>query len=235
MVKRLTMLILLVASGLLTAPFVYGASSGPSGPMGGDIRPPENTGLNNMPRRTPQQMAVSSYNAGLNHTKKAREYEDKAAAAKNDKDREKQLAKAKSQYEDAIEDYKKAIGYDDKAYQAMNELGFASRKIGDYKTALAAYNTALSVKPGFAPAIEYRGEAYLALSRFKDVQQAYLELVRIDQDHAATLMIAMEAWQELHAADATPEGKEFAAWVQERKAVAANTVSLSTNNVHSWN
>ena len=48
-------------------------------------------------------------------------------------------------------------------------------------------------------------------------------------------MIAMEAWQELHAADATAEGKEFATWVQERKAVAANTLSLSSNNVHAWN
>ncbi len=229
MTKILTMLITLV----LTAPLVYGAGSGPmggsgSGSTGGASMP-------DTPRKTPKQMAVSSYNAGLNHKKRAQGYEAKAATAKNDKDREKQLAKAKSQYEDAIEDYKKAIGWDNTAYQAMNELGFACRKTGDYQTALAAYNTALEVKPGFAPAIEYRGEAYLALSRFKDVQQAYLELVRVDQDQAATLMVAMDAWQELHAADATAEGKEFAAWVQERKAVAANTVSLSTNNVHSWN
>ena len=230
MTKLLTMLILIALSGLLTAPLVYGAGSGS---MGGGGAP--SGAMPDTPRKTPQQMAVSSYNAGLNHKKRAQEYEVKAATAKNDKERDKQLAKAKSQYQDAIEDYKKAIGWDDTAYQAMNELGFACRKTGDYKTALAAYNTALVVKPGFAPAIEYRGEAYLALSRFKEVQQAYLELVRADQDQAAALMVAMEAWQELHAADATAEGKEFATWVQERRAVAANTLSLSTNNVHSWN
>ncbi|HEY6599520.1 MAG TPA: tetratricopeptide repeat protein [Pseudomonadales bacterium] len=213
---------------LLLTQFVYGAGSGP---MGGDM-PSSGT---QETRKTPMQMAVSSYNAGLNHKKRAQQYEDKAAVAQNDKDREKQLSKAQSQYKDAIEDYKKAIGYDNTAYEAMNELGYAYRKSGDYDNAVRAYNAALTVKPGFAPAIEYRGEAYLAQSRFKDVQEAYLELVRTDADQAAALMIAMEAWQELHATNATGEAKEFAQWVQERKAVAANTLSLSTNNVHSWN
>ena len=101
-----------------------------------------------------------SYNAGLNHKKRAQEYEEKAAAAKDDKERDKQLAKAKSQYEDSIDDYKKAIGYDMTAYQAMNEMGYAYRKTGDYEMAVKAYNTALTVRPNFTPAIEYRAEAF---------------------------------------------------------------------------
>ncbi len=234
----MTKVLVLLTTLLMTAPLAYGAGSGPmggggQGPMGGDIKPPEYTGLPD--RTTPKQMAVSSYNAGLNHKKRAQAYEAKAATAKNDKDREKHLAKAKSQYEAAIEDYQKAIGLDSGAYQAMNELGFAGRKTGNYTVSLAAYNSALRVKPGFTPAIEYRGEVYLALSRFKDVQEAYLELVRADPDQAAALMAAIEAWQGLHEADATAEAKEFLTWVQERKAVAANTLSLSTNNLHPWN
>ena len=59
---------------------------------------------------------------------------------------------------------------------------------------MKAYNAALAVKSDFAPAIEYRGEAYLALSQFKQVQDSYLALVRADQDQAAALMRAMEAW-----------------------------------------
>jgi tetratricopeptide (TPR) repeat protein len=184
---------------------------------------------------TPQQMAANSYNAGLKHKERAQEYEAKAATAKDDKDRDKQLAKAKSQYEDAIDDYRKAIGYDNHTYQAMNELGYAYRKTGDYEKAVTAYDAALAAKPGFAPAIEYRAEAYLAQSKFKEVQDAYLALVRTDQDQAAALMRALDAWLATHQQDATADAKAFSDWILERKAVAMNTQTLSTNNVHSWN
>jgi len=223
-------LILIVTALTLTTPLVHGAGSG-SMPSGGGAT----GGTSQAPRKTPQQMAVSSYNAGLKHKQRAEEYEAKAATAKDDKDRAKQLAKAKSQYEDAVDDYRKAIGWEKSAYQAMNELGYAYRKIGDYENAVRAYNSALVVKPDFAPAIEYRGEAYLALSMFQDVKDAYLELFRTDQDQAATLMRAMEAWQVLHQEDAAPEAQAFSEWVLERKAVAVNTQSLSSNNVHAWN
>ncbi len=160
----MTKLSMTLALLLIVAPPAFAAGSGPmSG--GGDTG-----GMTSAPRMTPQQMAVRSYNAGLKHKERAQEYEAKAATATNDKDKQKQLAKAKDQYEDAIDDYRKAIGYDIHAYQAMNELGFAFRKVGNYEDAVKAYNAALAVKSDFAPAIEYRGEAYLALSQFKQVQ-----------------------------------------------------------------
>ncbi len=214
---------------LAVAPLAFGAGSGPmSG--GGDTG-----GMTSAPRMTPQQMAARSYNAGLKHKERAQEYEAKAAEAKDDKDKQKQLSKAKDQYEDSIDDYRKAIGYDNRTYQAMNELGFAYRKTGNYEDAVKAYNAALAVKSDFAPAIEYRGEAYLALSQFKQVQDAYLALVRADQDQAAALMRAMEAWLNTHQENSTADAKAFSDWVLERKAVAVNTVSLSTNNVRPWN
>jgi tetratricopeptide (TPR) repeat protein len=218
-----------LAALMLAAPLAFGSGSGPmSG--GGDTG-----GMTQAPRMTPQQMAANSYNAGLNHKKRAQEYEDKAAAAKDDKDRAKQLAKAKDQYQDAIEDYRKAIGYDVRAYQAMNEMGYAYRKSGDYDMAVKAYNSALAVKPDFAPAIEYRAEAYLALSMFQQVKDSYVALFGKDQDQAAALMRAMEAWLQTHQADTTADAKAFSEWIMERKAVAMNTQSLSTNNVHAWN
>ncbi len=223
---KLTMTLALM---LAVASPVFAAGSGPmSG--GGDTG-----GMTSAPRMTPQQMAVRSYNAGLKHKERAQDYEAKAATAKDDKDKQKQLSKAKDQYEDAIDDYRKAIGYDNYAYQAMNELGFAFRKVGKYEDAVKAYNAALAVKSDFAPAIEYRGEAYLALSQFKQVQDAYLALVRADQDQAAALMRAMEAWLNTPQENPTPDAKAFSDWVVERKAVAENTVSLSTNNVRAWN
>ena len=54
-------------------------------------------------------------------------------------------------------------------------MGFAYRKTGDYAKALEMYDKALALQPGFPDAIEYRGEAYLALNRIDDAKQAYLE------------------------------------------------------------
>src|SRR5262249_18935184 len=159
------------------------------------------------------------------------EYEDKAATASNDKDRQKQLDKAKDQYDDAVDDYKKAIGYDQTMYQAMNELGYALRKVGNYKDSITAYNMALQVRPNFPQAIEYRAEAYLGLSMYKEVQDSYLALVRDNQDEAAALMRALEAWMQLHQDNQTPDQKAFNDWIIERKAVAMNTLSLSTSNI----
>jgi tetratricopeptide (TPR) repeat protein len=219
----------LAAALLAAAPFAFGSGSGPmSG--GGDTG-----GMTSAPRMTPQQQAARSYNAGLNHKKRAQEYEEKAAAAKDDKERDKQLAKAKSQYEDSIDDYKKAIGYDMTSYQAMNEMGYAYRKTGDYEMAVKSYNTALAVRPNFTPAIEYRAEAFLAMSQYEQVKDSYLALVRTDQDQAAALMHALEAWLQAHQQDTSADVKAFGDWIAERKAVATNTVSLSTNNVRAWN
>jgi tetratricopeptide (TPR) repeat protein len=222
--NRLRMIVLMM---LATAPLAYGAGSGGmSG--GGDM------GASAPAARTPKQMEAASYNAGLNHKKRAAQYETKAASAKNAKDRDKQLAKASEQYLAAIDDYKKAIGYNNRSYQALNELGYALRKSGDYASAVQAYDAALLVNADFAPAIEYRGEAYLALGMFPQVQETYLALFRTDQDHAATLLQAMEAWVQAQPEQATPEAKAFSEWVVERKSVAAQTQSLSQNNVRDW-
>ena len=212
---------LILLTGSIAA---FGAGSGPmdGGGMGGAPSV----------QRSPQQLAARSYNAGLNHKKRAAQYEEKAAQAKNDSERAKLLAKAKSQYEDSIDDYKKAIGYDNRSYQAFNELGYALRKTGDYRTAVKSYDAALSLKGDFAPAIEYRGEAYLALGELDAAKEAYMTLFRTDQDQAATLLNAMEAWAAANGA--APNAAAFADWVTERKRVAAQTQSLSMNNTRDW-
>ncbi|MBI1725288.1 MAG: tetratricopeptide repeat protein, partial [Candidatus Tectomicrobia bacterium] len=61
----------------------------------------------------------------------------------------------------AAELFQQAVKADPKHYQAYNMLGYALRKTGKPKEALEAYNRALSLKPDYAPAIEYRGEAHL--------------------------------------------------------------------------
>jgi tetratricopeptide (TPR) repeat protein len=175
------------------------------------------------PRRTPEQIATSSYNAGLKNKARAQSYEAEAAEAAKEKDRAKHLKRARDQWKNAAKNYSKAIKNDPTMYVAMNELGFAYRKLGDYENSVRAYNTALFVKPGFAPAIEYRAEAFLALGLYEETKAAYLELYRDDQDHAALLMQAFDGWLAALAADAPTEARAFADWVSERKRLAEVT------------
>lgn len=46
-------------------------------------------------------------------------------------------------------------------YQALNMLGYSLRQLGRMKQAIAAYDKALSIKPDYAPALEYRGVAHV--------------------------------------------------------------------------
>src|SRR5580692_12055394 len=59
---------------------------------------------------------------------------------------------------------------------AWNSLGYTQRKLGSYDDALASYGKALELRPGYAEALEYRGEAFLRLNRLHDAKQAYLDL-----------------------------------------------------------
>ena len=53
-------------------------------------------------------------------------------------------------------------------HEAFSSLGYARRKLGMYEGALSAYDTALSLVPNYAEAVEYRAEAYLALNRIPE-------------------------------------------------------------------
>ena len=57
-----------------------------------------------------------------------------------------------------------------------------------------AYDKALSLRPSYPEAIEYRGEAYLALNRVDDAKQAYLDLFAGNRKLADQLLVAMKSW-----------------------------------------
>ena len=84
---------------------------------------------------------------------------------------------AAKEYKRALESAREAARLDAKYHEAWNLVGFASRKLGNYDDALKAYATCLDIKPDYAPAREYLGEAYL--------EQAKLLKVKIDAWDAA--------------------------------------------------
>jgi tetratricopeptide (TPR) repeat protein len=227
--SRVFAVVLVVAAAAAIQQASVGAngSSMPSAPTGG--------GSSSMPVVTPEQLAAQAYNSGISHKNKGLKLE--ADAEKATKDKEKILGKAKDEYGKALKDFKKALDLKPDAFQAFNGMGFALRKTGEPVKALEMYDKALALAPGFPDALEYRGEAYLALSRIDDAKAAYLELFAKDRDQAAQLMKAMTDWVAKRQAD--PAGVDPAAvtafdtWIKERAKVAALTVNMSLASNHS--
>ncbi len=218
-------------SVLLMSSVVLAAGSGGSGfPSVGSGSPQSD--------RTPEERAASAYKSALKYKKKAWNYEAQAEKAKTERARQKLLDKAAKQYRKVIKTQRRAYNLDHRLYQALNELGYAYRKTGDYTNALAAYNTALKIRPDFLQAIEYRAEAMMALGYFEETKKAYIHLFRRDTDLAEQLMHAMEVWVEQHGENQNgtldEKQKPFADWVHERSALMGQSQSLSQNNAREW-
>jgi len=203
------------------------------------------SGGNSMPRpstedRTPpaEEQALEHYNFGVAARERAQKLEEKAAAAANEKERMKLTGKAQKNFASAVADFRQATGLKPDFYQAYSDLGYCLRKTHEYGDALDAYDRALQLEPGYTPAIEYRGEAYLGLNRVDDAKQAYLQLFSVDRPEADALLAAMKAWVEQRRQQ--PDGVDagtvdsFAGWIGEREEIAGQTASLSSNGPRDW-
>ncbi len=114
--------------------------------------------------------------------------------------------------------------------EAWNSLGYTQRQLGAYEDALASYARALTLRPGYPEALEYRGEAYLRLGRIADAKQAYLDLFATNRRIAGTFLNAIQLWikQQQTAKSADPTAvADFSHWAQERAQIASQTASLT--------
>jgi tetratricopeptide (TPR) repeat protein len=202
-----------------------GGGEMPSRPMSGNSSPPP----------TPEEQALSSYNAGVRLVEKADELGADAARQAEAKRRQKLLEKSKSGYASALKKFTRATQLNPSMHQAWNYVGYANRKLGRYDASLGAYDRALALKPGYPQAIEYRGHAYLGLNRLSEAKEAYLTLFGSNRNLAAQLLAGMQAWVVEHRGD--PAGVDdsalegFAAWVDERSAIASQTAGLTREGV----
>ena len=187
-------------------------------------------GAGGNPKKTVRQptaveLAVDEYNRGLKHRDKAWKYEEKSAVAEKEKDRSKNLEKARREYEKAAARFEAATDKDAHFHEAFSSLGYARRKLGMYERALSAYDTALSLAPNYAEAVEYRAEAYLALNRIPEAQRAYYQLVGLDNDGAAKLLAAFSGWLAEHRATAVDtvsaeQLESIAYWIKQKRSTA---------------
>jgi len=171
--------------------------------------------------KSPAEMARESYNSGIEHKDKGKKLEEQFASQmfRNPKDQEK--------YTKGLKDFKKAAEQDPTLYQAYNGMGYTLRKTGDAAKALEMYDKALQMAPGFPDAIEYRGEAYLALGRVDDAKASYLTLFAKDRAQADLLMAAMKAFVAKPAAGVDPAAvASLDGWVQGREKIASVTADM---------
>jgi tetratricopeptide (TPR) repeat protein len=120
-------------------------------------------------------------------------------------------------YERAQAAFEEAVRAEPAMYEAHTYLGYIHRKLGRFDESLEAYATALQLKPDYVYAIEYQGEAYLALGDFDRARINYLRLYALDQEQAKKLLDAMDAWIGKDD-DANTSGKEDArAWIVARR------------------
>ncbi|HEV8700617.1 MAG TPA: tetratricopeptide repeat protein [Candidatus Polarisedimenticolia bacterium] len=231
--RRIVGLAVLVGVSLVFMPRDLRASGGSHAPRSGG-----SSSMPSAPKKTPEQQAVDHYNAGLKIRDKALALLKQASEASEEKDRTKLETKARQEFGKAIAQFRTATEKDPKFYPAHSDLGFALRKTGDYSGALQAYDRALAISPAYAPAIEYRGEAYLNLDRMEDAKNAYMALFPSDRGQADVLLKAMKGWVEKRRAEPgsmTPDAvQEFSAWVAQREELAGQTPSVSELHQRKW-
>ncbi len=106
---------------------------------------------------------------------------------------------AEKKFRRAIDRAQRAIELDSTYHEAWNLVGYASRKLKDYDRALAAYDRCLQLKSDYAPAHEYRGEAYLELGRIDDARKELATLTQLEaHQDAETLQAAIDTWTKAH-------------------------------------
>jgi tetratricopeptide (TPR) repeat protein len=222
--------------GVLSACLLVGAvpsawSNGGGGMSMPEIRAPK--------EESAQDKAKIVYNKGVHDVKKADKFQASSAQLTDAGKKERAVREAQEYYSSALVKFQEAVQDDPAMHEAWNYVGYTNRKLGNYDAALAAYEKALTLKPGYPDALEYRGEAFLGLNRISDAQQAYLDLFAGNRALADKLLTAMRSWVDTQRSSSTADAaavSELDKWVQERSAIAGQTASLTREGAAaSWN
>jgi tetratricopeptide (TPR) repeat protein len=125
-------------------------------------------------------------------------YEDLAKARKDADSGNKKNADKK--YRKALERVENAVYLDSTYAEAWNLVGYAARRLGDYDKSFAAYDRCLALKPDFAAAREYLGEAWLEKGNLDKAraQFAILEKANAESEESKALRGAIATYVAAH-------------------------------------
>lgn len=185
-----SVLVLLVAA---SAAFAMSSEPRDPSPSSGQSSLPGSSGPGGS-ALTPRQEAEASYALAYEEVGKARkDVED--GKAKN----------AEKKFRRALERCEKAVALDERYHEAWNLLGYTARKTGDYDKAFKAYERCLAIKPDYAPAREYLGEAWLEKGDAKKAKDQLVWLERLGATvELKTLKTSYDAWVAAHPDAAVP-------------------------------
>ena len=195
----------LLAAGAVTALAL--ASVRPSHSMGTKPEPPPSAPSSSPPSVPGGTDASAASTSGARQEaerKYALAYED-LAKAKKDADSGNQK-NAEKKYRKVLDRVQDAVALDSTYAEAWNLVGYASRKLGDYDKSFAAYQRCLTLKPDFAAAREYLGEAYLEkgeLDKSRE-QLAWLVKANPESEESKALNAAITAYAAAHPEAAKP-------------------------------
>jgi tetratricopeptide (TPR) repeat protein len=180
--------------------------------------------------RGAREAAESAYNSGLRTVKRAKGYDGQALKASTPEKAAKSHERAQEAYRESISAFVDAVTAQPTMYKSWYYIGLADHHLGNYDEALSAYTKVLELNPRHPDAIENRGEVFLALNQIEEAQSAYMDLFRESRPLANELMSAMRRWiesrRQVTQGIAPAEIEGLAKWVDERAAIAAETVSL---------
>jgi tetratricopeptide (TPR) repeat protein len=188
--------------------------SGTSFSMGTKPEPPPSPPSSSTPPGMSSSDASTASVSGARQEaerKYALAYEDLAKAKKdadsgNKKNADKKFRKVLERVEDAV-------ALDSTYAEAWNLVGYASRKLGDYDKSFAAYDHCLALKPDFAAAHEYLGEAYLEKGNLEKSREqlAFLTKANPESEESKALNAAITTYVAAHPEAAKPAAAPAAA------------------------
>jgi tetratricopeptide (TPR) repeat protein len=110
---------------------------------------------------------------------------------------------AEKKFKRALERGERAVALDAKYHEAWNLIGYTSRRLGQLDKAFAAYEKCLALKPDYAPAREYLGEAWLDCGDLKKAREQLVMLEHLEaEQEALSLGAAILKWETTHPAAA---------------------------------
>ena len=127
-------------------------------------------------------------------------------------------------YQEIIKQLQLALKVAPRYVEATTELGYALRQSGNFRKAIGAYNYALGINEEHFEAVEYRGQAYLAVDDLDKAKQDYMRLFRGSPELADRLLAAMDTWLTRQPVGSMPD---FSLWLDERRALAGQSARQS--------
>ena len=177
------------------------------------------------------EQAKLAYDIGMTYITKADHSATAAEQATDEATRMAAQERARTNYAAARRNFQEATQRDAEMPNAWNMVGYSERKLGNYDAALAAYERALTLRPNYPEAIEYRGEAYLGLNRVADAKQAYLDLFASNRALSMQFLAAMKQWVAAQRKEPSDVARttvdELDRWIKERSKIAAKTAALT--------